>query len=191
MYRRVLVLLGASVLPLLTGTATAQEAEPPPGDVVSVAHLLSNREVFGVEGAAVRVTVEGELVGDYGYRSSGVVWTQLNDDPYARTPLVDGGALAGSNVGIGVRIPQRLLEGADPPGGYRLKGPLVRVTGDWRYHDPGRGGESFLDVLALEVIEPGRVIRDDPHLEVLVAGLVVLGLSLIPALRVRAARKGA
>ena len=176
--------------PAAAQTATTEgEAGAVGGDVVSVSEILSNHDIYGIDNTAVRVTVEGELIGDYGHRSGGDVWTQLNDDAYARDPLVDGGDLAGSNLGIGVRIPGNLMEGVDPPGGYRLRGPLVRVTGDWRYHDESRSGESFLDVVSLEVVEPGRVLQDDPHLGVLAIGLALLAVAGMVWLRVRAAGK--
>ncbi len=61
-----------------------------------------------------------------------------------------------------------------PPGGYRQHGPLVEVTAIWRYHDPDRGGESYLEARSLTVLEPGRALREDPHWVVLGAGVALL-----------------
>ena len=120
------------------------------------------------------VTVEGELIGDYGFRSDGTMWTQLNDDSYARRPLVDGGPRTGANVGIGIRMPARLAEDLDPPGGYRVRGPLVQATGVWRYHDPARGGESYLEVTELVVVESGRALDEGARPVPLIAGALLV-----------------
>jgi hypothetical protein len=134
------------------GTALAQEVPEVPVEVLVVAP---------VEFSDTEISVTGELIGDYGHRRDGTTWTQLNDDGYATGPLREGGALSGANVGIGLRLPRSLAEGLDAPGGYLLKGPLVTATGIWKYHDPDRGGESYLDVTALEIVEPGRALTDD------------------------------
>jgi hypothetical protein len=125
---------------------------------VSAVELLEDGESFSGQ----EVTVVGELVGDYGFRSDGTMWTQLNSDSYAIRPIVEGGPLRGSNIGIGIRMPAELANDLDPPGRYRLVGPVVVVTGIWRYHDPQRQGESFLDVVSLSVEAPGRDLTEHP-----------------------------
>lgn len=126
---------------------------------VSATELLENGERFSGQ----EVTVVGELVGDYGFRSDGTMWTQLNSDSYAIRPIVTGGPLRGANVGIGIRMPADLADGLDPPGRYRLVGPIVMVTGIWRYHDAQRQGETFLDVSALAVDTPGHDLSEHPN----------------------------
>ena len=157
------------VVAAVPGVATAQDEALVPVEV-----LLAQAESY----SGKIITIEGELVGDYGFRSDGTMWTQLNDDSYARDALVDGGSRTGGNIGVGIRMPDTLAEGLDAPGGYRLEGPLVRATGTWKYHDPDRGGESYLDVSSLEVVEVGRQLEEGPDWIVLVAGLAVLALSL-------------
>ncbi len=125
---------------------------------VSAAALVADGEGF----SGMEVTVVGELVGDYGFRNDGTVWAQLNGDSYAIRPIAEGGPLRGSNVGIGIRMPADLAANLDPPGRYRRVGPIVSVTGIWRYHDPNRQGESFLDVSALVVDTPGRNLAEHP-----------------------------
>jgi hypothetical protein len=73
--------------------------------------------------------VSGELVGDYGFRADGWMWTQLNSDVYSSKPLRESGSLEGGNVAIGVRIPVDMASGLDSPGSYRQRGPLVTMTG--------------------------------------------------------------
>jgi hypothetical protein len=153
-----------------SGPAFASE-----GALVPVESLLAEAETYSGQ----TITVEGELVGDYGFRNDGTMWTQLNDDSYARQALVDGGPRTGSNVAIGIRMPQSLATDLDPAGGYRLEGPLVQATGVWRYHDPDRGGESYLDVIGLEVVEGGRQLEEGPDWLVLLGGLVILAASLV------------
>jgi hypothetical protein len=166
---------------VILAVALAIGAAPAAADDVVVADLINEGEVF----SGREVGVSGELVGDYA-RRDGYVWAQLNGDAYATVPLLEGGVLAGVNLGIGVRIPDALVAGLDPPGGYRSRGPLVRLTGFWRYHDPDRGGESYLDVVALEVSEPGRRLDDPASIPVLITGLILLlagGLVGLPAIR--------
>jgi hypothetical protein len=38
---------------------------------------------------------------------------------------------------------------------------LVEVTGIWIYHDPDRGGESYLDVTAIDVIDDSEALPVD------------------------------
>jgi hypothetical protein len=160
------LLLAATILLIGSPAAIAQGIGP-----VDVAELLENAAEFTGE-----ITVVGELIGDYGFRSDGSMWTQLNDDSYARAPLLGDGALTGANVGVAVRIPSAIAKQLDPPGGYRIRGPVVAVSGTWNYHDPDRGGESYVDAISLIVIEPGNDLVEHPNYFVLVAGgLLVLG----------------
>lgn len=139
------------------------------GPRVTVSELLARAaEITG------RVVVEGELIGDYGLRGNGYMWTQLNGDSYAYEPLLEGGALTGGNVGVAVRIPEEFVDKLGGPGGYRVRGPLVRVTGQWEYHDPDRNGESYIDVLSIDVLNPGGPLSEQPNYWVLVAGLVLV-----------------
>ena len=143
------------------------------GPRVSVSDLIADGEAYD----NTLITVEGEFVGDYGFRRDGFMWTQLNDDSYARDALVNGGPRTGANTGIGVRMPSSLGENLDPVGGYRLEGPLVQLGGIWRYHDPDRGGETYLDVAELVVIEDGRRLEEGPDWVVFGFGVVLIGAS--------------
>jgi hypothetical protein len=129
------------------------------------------------------VTVEGELVGDYGFRQDGFMWTQLNDDSYARAAVVDGGSLTGANVGIGIRMLSDLARDLDPVGGYRLEGPVIRATGIWRFHDPERGGESYLDVESFEVVKAGRRLEEGPDWYAFSAGVVLMAIAAVLKVR--------
>jgi len=120
------------------------------GDVTRVVDIINDSE-----GYAGAVIVEGELIGDYGRRSDGTVWTQLNDDPYVYAPTVLGN-LGGANI-----MPAALLEGLADPGGYRERGPVVRLEGIWKHHDPERGGESYLEVSKLTLLEPAIVLEEN------------------------------
>ena len=168
--RLAVVVLVMALMLLLSGTALAQD-----GELVPASDLLEEGALFD----NVEITVEGELVGDYGFRDDGFMWTQLNDDSYARDALVDGGPRAGANVGIGVRMPSILGEGLPPVGGYRLEGPLVQLTGVWRYHDPDRGGETYLDVSELFIVDQGRRLEEGPDWVVFALGVLLLATSLV------------
>ena len=153
---------------------------------VDVADLVGD----GVRFDGQTVTVTGELVGDYGSRRDGTTWTQLNQDSYAQNPVTEGGALTGSNSGIGVRIPTDLVVGLDPPGRYRMVGPTVAATGIWRFHDPQRSGESFLDVTTIVTVEAGRSLTESPDWASYgVGGLLILGSVLALGARRRSRRE--
>jgi hypothetical protein len=168
--RLAVVVLVMALMLLLPGTALAQD-----GELVPASDLLEEGALFD----NIEITVEGELVGDYGFRDDGFMWTQLNDDSYARDALVDGGPRTGANVGIGVRMPSILGEGLPPVGGYRLEGPLVQLTGVWRYHDPDRGGETYLDVSELLIVDEGRRLEEGPDWVVFALGVLFLATSLV------------
>lgn len=128
------------------------------------------------------ISVRGELVGDYGNRDDGWTWTQLNGDVYVDAPLRDEGIPRGSNTGIGVRIPTELMADLGPPGGYRHRGPVVRVEGEWRYHDPERQGESYLQVVSLVVVEPGYSLEAEVDWLPAVSGVVLVAIAAFVAL---------
>ncbi|HZD24598.1 MAG TPA: hypothetical protein VE569_14530 [Acidimicrobiia bacterium] len=154
----------------LTGILFLVPAVALAAEDVTVAEIVEmSAELGGVE-----VTVEGELIGDYGFRGDGWMWTQLNGDVYVDQPVPDGGAPVGGNTGIGIRMPTNLGEGLDPPGGYRHRGPVVRVTGVWKYHDPERQGESYLEVQSLTVVESGRELGESANWTVIIVGALLL-----------------
>jgi hypothetical protein len=160
-------------LALLAITLAAWPGAAPPAAaqvVIPVSELIENPEGY----AGGQVSVTGELIGDYGFRSNGYMWTQLNDDTYVRDPVVEGGELAGGNTGIGIRMPDDLARDLDPPGGYRRRGPIVLVTGTYAFHDRSRQGETFIDVEVIEIIEPGRRIDEGIDVTTLVAGAALL-----------------
>ncbi len=159
-----ILLLAAAMLLLGNPAALSQSAVG-----VDVGDLLENPMDFVGE-----ITISGELIGDYGFRSDGTMWTQLNDDSYAADPVQDDGALTGGNIGVAVRIPEALAAQLDPPGGYRIRGPVVAVSGIWKYHDPDRGGESYVDGTSLKLVEPGRDLAEHPNYLVLVVGGALL-----------------
>jgi hypothetical protein len=120
------------------------------------------------------VTVIGELVGDFGVRGDGTVWAQLNDDSYAERPLRETGTHEEGNTGIGVRFGADLGYDLSEVGGYRLRGPIVAATGIWHHHDPDRGGESYLEVTAFELLEPARPLADPAFWPLWMVGIGLL-----------------
>ena len=127
------------------------------------------------------VTVEGELVGDYGFRGDGFMWTQLNDDSYARAADRRRRSAPGGNVGIGVRMPVDTLGrwNSTQPAGTGLRDRWCSSPGSGRYHDPDRGGESYLEVASLVVIEHGRRLQEGPDWAVFSLGIGLIGVTLV------------
>jgi len=165
MKRLLLVVVAVLVMPAALVGATEE---------VTVSDLLER----GAELSGKEVTLTGELVGDYGFRNDGWMWTQLNDDSYVFEPTREDGSGVGGNTGVGIRMPTELGESLDDPGGYRSRGPVVRVTGTWRYHDPERQGESFLQVDSVDVIEPGKSLEEGPQWWTSVIGLTLVVAAL-------------
>jgi len=178
--RRVLVLVALFL-------AAAPSAAASDAVRADVADLLADPAAF-TPPAVEEVVVRGELVGDFGRRRE-AVWTQLNGDAYADRPLLGGGGLAGANLGVGVRIPIGLWEDLGEPGGYRHRGAIVDLTGVWRYHDPGRGGESYLDVTALDVVAPELPLDEAEEWLALGIGLALLAAAAGVVLRFRPFRR--
>jgi len=162
-------------------------AAPAHADEVRVADLLADPGARD----GTEITLVGELIGDFQHRGS-EVWVQLNDDPYVTAPLHDGGSLAGTNVGVAVRFPTALFDtgGFTEVGGYRVRGPVVRVTGTWLFHDDSRGGESYLSVESLEVVEAARPISQGGDWPVLLVGTALIVIGVAPVV-VRRRRKKA
>ena len=172
--RAILIAAAFLLMPISAVGAT----EIPVSEVIEMAAELAGDEL----------TVEGELVGDYGNRNDGSTWSQLNGDVYVEEPIAEGGTPIGANIGIGVRIPTDLMAGLDPPGGYRNRGPVVRLTGTWMYHDPQRQGESYLQVESLSIVEPGRRLDGTINwITSLVGALLIAGAGI---LRFMATRNG-
>lgn len=165
-HRYAAVLFAAvSLIVLLVGTPAVVGQ-----DITDIAELIEDPAAY----AGSIIIVEGELVGDYGFRRTGFMWTQLNQDSYAASPIAAGGLLSGSNLGIGIRMESELAEGLGEPGGYRHRGPIVRVTGIWKYHDPERQGESYLDVLGLVPVEGDLPLSDRISWVAVAIGVVLL-----------------
>jgi hypothetical protein len=124
----------------------------PTGSRISTSDLDADPAAFDGR----MVTVTGEIVGDYGRRSN-VVWVQVNDDEYRDHPLVETGQLTGQNSGVGVRIPNELFdESWGSPGGYRTRGPIIEVTGIFRYADVDTGGDTFIEAAFIDLVEASR-----------------------------------
>jgi len=172
--RRLQLVIVTALLLAIPGVAMA-------ADEVSVSDLISESE----EMSGVEIIVAGELVGDYGFRGDGWMWTQLNGDIYVGSPIREGGDPVGGNTGVGIRMPSRLGEGLGAPGGYRSRGPNVRVAGIWKHHDPARQGESYLEVTSMTILEPGRPMGEGPQWIATWTGLALVAGALVLRLRDR------
>jgi hypothetical protein len=168
-------LLAAAVILLLT-------ALPAAATDVGVADLEGDPQLW----SGRTVTIRGELVGDYSVRSGGVIWVQLNDDAYAIRPMLERQEPAGTNLGMGVRMGPDLFRPEEwgDPGRFRVRGPLVAVTGIFVYNDP-TSGDTFVDASAIALLEPSRRLEEQVSpgtwllsASVLAAGMVAGGFAL-------------
>lgn len=169
MMRGLVVLIAAAALVVLPAGTSGVAAQ----DTTNLSELIADPAAY--DGNIV--IIEGELVGDYGFRRTGFVWTQLNQDSYAASPVAAGGILTGSNRGIALRLEAELADGLGAPGGYRRRGPIVRATGIWKYHDADRQGESYLDVLGLVPVEGDLPLSDRMSWMAVATGLALLAVA--------------
>lgn len=128
-------------------------AVPAPAQAVAVSELLADPGGYAEE----NLTITGELVGDYSRRDEGV-WVQVNDDQFVTSPVVAGGEASATSAGIGALIPIEVFDAVvvGAPGRYGRTGPVVELDGTFRYHDPDRGGETYLEVETASLVEPAR-----------------------------------
>ncbi|HSJ34930.1 MAG TPA: hypothetical protein VLB85_07735 [Acidimicrobiia bacterium] len=138
---------------LVALTLAIVSAVPAAATTLEVAEILADPAQY----ADLRLTITGELVGDYSKRGEGV-WVQVNDDPFVAAPIVAGGDPSTTSTGVGALIPTDLFEAVvvGQPGRYGRTGPLVELDGIFRYHDPDRGGETYLEVEAASLVDPAR-----------------------------------
>ena len=172
--RRFTVLALAGLTLLLGLPAFAQE-------VIPVSSLLALPDDYDQQ----IVTIRGEIVGDYSDRG-GVVWVQVNDDPYVDAPSYETGRLSGTNTGISVKIDGAIPDGFGPPGAHGVRGPIVMVSGVFRDLDPALGGLTYLEATEVTLVEAAKVVPErEPDLPALVAGalLTVGGLLALAARR--------
>lgn len=126
---------------------------PEPHDVPA-SLLIDCPDLFDGRG----VVYEGEAVGavlDRGQR----LWTQLNDDIYARAigPLPQHRTTAGGNSGIAVSLPST-LRGRLTVGSFRTHGTVVRVVGTFRRADPNDGGAPTITAQEAVVVADARPV---------------------------------
>ncbi len=146
---------------------------------------VSELEALPWNYADEEVQIVGEVIGDYAIQAT-QVWIQVNDDAYATSPLAEGG-LAGTNSGIGVLISRsHFSHDWGPPGGYRVRGPIVEVTGIFRYNDGREAGGTYIEATKVEVLEESRPIAAPFSTGPLLYGIAILALvGAYAALRMR------
>jgi len=175
------------VLTAFVAAAVLGVAAPAAGSEVEIADLLADQGAYDQS----EITVRGELIGDFGRRGDWV-WVQVNGDSYADEPVLAGGPLTGGNLGIAARIPEGLFAegGFGDAGGYRHRGAVVLLTGTWRFHDPDRTGESYLEVTAMQVVAPEQRLDEGPLWVPLGIGLGLLAGAWLFRRRSGKARRG-
>jgi len=121
----------AATLVLVTLVALPVQAA---ADTVSVGKLLSEPTSFDGK----QITISGELIGDYGFRSDGTVWAQLN---FAREEPCTGRTWVSASVqtrGSSWRSTHRdattrsdRLSASPAPGNTTI--PIAEVKAIWRW----------------------------------------------------------
>ncbi len=155
-------------VPLLVGYvpviwAGEEEWEAPSGEKVTIDQLINGKHV--VEERIMgnmeyydgkMITIEGEVIGDIMYRGD-YAWITVNDDPYSlRKSLEEGGDFVGlSNQGIGVWVSREAAKKIMTCGGYKNKGDIVSITGEFHRACHEHGGDTDIHAANLEVISSG------------------------------------
>lgn len=148
---------------VLTGALPALATDVPAGELDALPNRYDGREL----------TVVGEVVGDYSTRGE-IVWIQLNDDPYVSGPLLERERPSGTNTSIAVRFPIELFDRAawGDPGRYGTRGPILRFSGVFHHNDPDRGGETYVEAHAVQIVDPSRPVDEDRSMAPLGIGIV-------------------
>jgi hypothetical protein len=68
---------------------------------------------------------------------------------------------------------EQFEEGWGPAGRYRMRGPIVQVTGVFRYHDEATFGETFVDATTVTLLDPARETPGEQNLATWVVGFVL------------------
>lgn len=187
-------LLCAALVSLLTIAglpARAQQTTPTTAEgvpLLDVSDLLGDLEFWNGQ----RISVSGELVGDYSYRSDGV-WVQINDDPYVRSPIGAGGRPVGANVGIGGRVPRDVFDRGvvGPPGREGRFGPVVQAVGIFHHNDPALTGETYLQVEEITTLQPAESYPEAGADAWTWVGVALIAAAVAVALRTRRLRRAA
>ncbi|MDI7253376.1 MAG: hypothetical protein QME89_12595, partial [Actinomycetota bacterium] len=149
--------------------------------LVTVQELVERAEEYDGQ----EVVIEGEAVGDVMIRGE-EAWITVNDDPYSRRSLEEGGEFAGlSNCGIGVVLPRKEAEKVKVLGSYKHHGDRVRVRGIFHRADPSHGGDTVIEGRFLEVVEPGYPIKHPFSYGKLAVGLSLALVALFLGSRLR------
>jgi hypothetical protein len=141
---------------LLTVALVQTAAAPARADgAVSITSLIEDMKKYDDQ----QVTIEGEVIGDIMVRGDRA-WITVNDDPYSRRSIEEGGALVGmSNVGIGVWVPASGARQITVLGGYKNRGAKVRLSGVFHRACAEHGGDTDIHAGTLEIIQPGHPFR--------------------------------
>ncbi len=124
-------------------------------DTVSITSLIEDMKKYDNR----QVTIEGEAIGDILVRGDNA-WITVNDDPYSRRSIEEGGELVGmSNVGIGVWLPADEARKVKVLGGYKNRGAKVRLTGVFHRACAEHGGDTDIHALRLEILRPGHPFK--------------------------------
>jgi hypothetical protein len=160
--------------------------ETPHGSEVDSAALVDNANAWN--GRTVSLT--GEAIGEQMIRGD-MAWIHLNDDPYAKKNVEEGGPFSGYNSGHAIWLPAELARQIRFFGDYWHAGDIVTVTGVFHAADPEHGGDMDIRATSLTVVRPGHpVVHEiDRRRALLAAGLLVMAGILYGVRRTAARRR--
>ncbi len=155
---------GGRPAPATPGAApTLADIDGPP-EVASSTSLIEDSRAWDGHGAAFT----GEAIGESMSRGS-MSWIHLNDDAYVEKSIREGAVLGGTNSGMAVWTPSGMARRIRHFGGYGCQGDIVKVTGVFHAACREHGGDMDIHASRLEIVRPGRRIREPFHAGRLIA----------------------
>ncbi|MCX7831844.1 MAG: hypothetical protein N2440_02970 [Actinobacteria bacterium] len=115
-------------------------------------------------------SLEGEVVG-VAVKSGSGYFIQLNQDPYSKRSIAEGGKLQGQNLAIPVFLSKELYKKIRYFGDYHVKGDIVEIEGVFNASCEEHNGDTDIHANQLKVVKKGYPLKQ-------VVGPVNAGISL-------------
>jgi len=152
--------------------ATVAHAGGSESSLTSLADVFADPKAY--DGRTL--TIRGEAIGEI-VRAQGELWVQLNDDPYTRKSIAEGGAAQGQNVSISVVLPRQDANLIEYFGDFHTKGDIIEVTGRFNAICEEHGGETDFHASSVRVVSRGYRISHPLDVPMAVASILALLLA--------------
>jgi len=145
---------------------TASPNKPTSGELIENPKLWDGKTIDFTGEALTQAMVRGDYA-----------WIHLNDDAYYLKNVEEGAALGGYNSGHAVWLPAGLVTKIAYYGDYTHEGDVVKIRGTFNAACAEHGGDMDIHATSLEVVTPGRVVREPVKFVKLGIALALLALA--------------